>query len=245
MDKFGRGVATTLVLFAAMILSGCGTRYLTPSGPADLSKLSNSGSGIKDAFKAKPEASFPANIAVVRIQAPPYESFNARGYGDGAYSVVTVRDFEDDSHIKRLKSMPKVAGVATLNRLLIPAKLEGNEQLREAAAKLQADILLVYTIDTGFFDQQKAAPLALISLGLLPTKNVRVSSTAAALLVDVRTGFIYGAAEDTQRAEQFASVWSTPTAVDETRRKTEKAAFENLLGEIEKLWPALAEKHAD
>jgi hypothetical protein len=52
MDKLGRGVATALVMFAAMILSGCGTRYLTPSGPADLSKLSNSSSGIKDAFKA-------------------------------------------------------------------------------------------------------------------------------------------------------------------------------------------------
>jgi hypothetical protein len=226
-----------------LALSACGTHYLTPSGPADLSRLSNSSSGIRDAFAAKPEAHFPANLAVVRVQAPQYQSYAARGYGDGEFSLVTVRDFEDDSHMKRLQGMPNVAGVVTPNRLLIPAKLKGNEQLREAAAQLQADILLVYTIDTGFFDQQKSAPLALISLGFLPTKNVRVSSTAAALLIDVRSGFIYGAAEDTQRAEQFASVWTTTTAVDETRRKTERAAFENLLGEIEKLWSGVVSKH--
>ena len=242
MKKLAGLTKKLLAIVAALMLSACATHYLTPSGPADLSRISNS--GIRDAFAAKPEAHFPANLAIVRVQAPQYTSYSVRGYGDGEFSVVTVRDFEDDSHIKHLQSMPNVAGVVTLNRLLIPAKLKGNEQLREAAAQLQADILLVYTIDTGFFDQQKSAPLALISLGFLPTKNVRVSSTAAALLIDVRSGFIYGAAEDTQRAEQFASVWTTTTAVDETRRKTERAAFENLLGEIEKLWPSVAANHA-
>ena len=231
-----------LSVAAVLVLSACGTHYMTPSAPADLSKLSSG--GIRDASSAKPEAQFPVNLAVVRIQAPQYQSFYARGYGDGAFSVVTVRDFEDDSHIKRLESMSKVAGVVALNRLLIPSNLEGNEQLREATAKLQADILLVYTIDTGFFDQEKSAPLALISLGFLPTKNVRVSSTAAALLIDLRSGFIHGAAEDTQRAEQFASAWTTATAVDETRRKTEKVAFESLLGETERMWPGLLAKHA-
>ncbi len=242
MNKLMKNTKVLVVAATALTLSACGTHYITPGGPADLSRISSP--AIRDAYVAKPEANFPASIAIARIQAPNYRSHYVESYGKGEYSVITARDFEQDADIKRLQAMPKVAGVATLNRLLIPAQLKGNEELREAAAKLQADILIIYTIDTGFFDQQKSAPLALVTLGFLPTKNVRVSSTAAALLMDVRSGFIYGAAEDTQKANQFASSWTTETAVDETRMKTERAAFNNLIGEIEKLWPQTLARHA-
>ena len=246
MDKVVSGVERALAVIAVLLLPAWGTQYITPSGRADFSHLTNRSNpnGIRDSLAAKPEANFPANLAVVRIQAPKYRSHGAESYADGDFSVVMVREIEEDSHFKRLQAMPKVAGVVPLNRLLIPPRVQGNEQLREAAAKLQADILLEYTVDTGFYDQQHSAPLSIISLGFLPTKNVRVSSTAAALLIDVRSGFIYGAAEDTQRAEETASFWSTTAAVDETRRKTEKAAFESLIGKIEKMWAGLAGKYS-
>jgi hypothetical protein len=244
--------ASTFALASMILASGC-AHYVTPGARADFTRLTNNdspeassgGSASRDdPYAAKPAAHFPANLAVARIQAPNYRSYGAEGYAGGDFPIVTFREFEDDSHFNRLAGMPRVEGVAPLNRLLIPLRLHGSDGLRAAAAKLQTDILLIYTIDTGFFDQQKSVPLSVISLGFFPTKNVRVSSTASALLIDVRTGFIYGAAENTQRAEQGASVWSTAAAVEQTRVKTEKAAFENLLGEIEKLWPGLVNRYA-
>jgi hypothetical protein len=245
MDKLVHVMTGIVALAVILSLSAC-AHYVTPGGRADFTRLTDtnsSGDGKTDPYSAKPEAHFPANLAVVRIQAPKYRSYGAEGYADGDFSVVTVREFEDDSHFKRLQSMPEVEGVAPLNRLLLPLRLKGNEQLRQAAAKLQTDILLVYTIDTVFFDRQKSVALSVISFGFLPTKDVRVTSTASALLIDVRSGFIYGAAENTQRAEQGAGVWSTAAAAEETRVKTEKAAFDNLIGEIEKLWPDVVSRY--
>lgn len=46
------------------------------------------------------------------------------------------------------------------------------------------------------------------------------------------------------RGGRGCEFWSTPAAVDETRRKTEKAAFENLIGEIEKLWSTIVANNA-
>ena len=93
MDKVVGGAARALAMIAVLLLPACGTQYITPSGRADFNHLTNSSNpnGIRDSLAAKLEANFPANLAVVRIQAPKYKSYGAEGYTDGDFSVVTVR----------------------------------------------------------------------------------------------------------------------------------------------------------
>ena len=62
--------------------------------------------------------------------------------------------------------------------------------------------------------------------------------------MDVRTGYVYGSCESTSRKNQLASAWTSGEAVDFMRLKTERQAFEELLGEFEALWRESFDKNA-
>ncbi|MEM6560661.1 MAG: hypothetical protein AAF656_03600 [Planctomycetota bacterium] len=247
-----------LLVVSIFALTGCAT-YTTPGGPADFAALGvtaemraaqdagTDDSRIREAFDRKPLATFPARLAVVRVQGVNYRSHTTRGYGYGRYSIVSLRDLEagDNDPLARLQSMPMVHAVAPLNRIVVGNQLNTDNDIRVAAAQLQADILLIYTFDTQFRSQQQAAPLSVISLGLAPTKDVRVTTTASAIVMDTRSGFIYGLAEKTESSGQVANAWTSGAAIDQTRRRVERRAFDGLLGEVEVLWADIVDRHGE
>ena len=47
---------------------------------------------------------------------------------------------------------------------------------------------------------------------------------------------MYGLAEATAKRTQLANAWTSEQAIDESRRKTEREAFEKLLDEFENTW---------
>ena len=192
----------------------------------------------------KPLASFPTSIAVARIQAPGYCSRSSASFGKGNYSIVTARDVETEEQFARVARLPLVSGLAPMNRLLFDHDLENDVQLRSAAAKLHAGVLLVYTFDTAFYDNQMAQPLNVISLGLSPTKTIRVTTTASAVLLDTRNGYIYGLAESSATRNKLTNAWMTDDMIDDARRKNEAEAFESLIGELERTWTAVVNQHA-
>jgi hypothetical protein len=158
---------------------------------------------------------------------------------------VTTRDIEPEESFDKLAKLPQVAGVALVNRLLLPERLESTKDLRLAAARLKADMLLIYSLDTGFnVDSTDIGPLAVISLGFLPNKKARVTSTASAAIFDVRTGFLYGVAEATATEQQRATTWSSVSAIDRARQRAEAEAFGRLVGEIGRLWNGVVDTHA-
>ena len=231
-----------LVLGALLILSGCAS-YTTPGGGVQLSELAET--DINKLMSKEPAATFPANIAVARVQAPGYQSYKVSSFGTGRYSVVTTREVESEEDFVRLSKLPKVAGLAPLNRILLPTNLDSIKSLREASARLKADILLIYTFDTSFHaGEQKFAPLNVISLGFLKNKEVTVTTTVSAAFFDVRTEYLFGLSEATSKESKNASVWSTSSAVDDMRVTTEKAAFQMLLPEIEKTWSGIVTQYA-
>lgn len=237
------GMLATALAAAALGLGGCAS-YAVPGQAADFRAMGitqeqadrSTDWSIARRLDRKPLARFPSSIAVVRIQGSGYRSYTVDGYGRGRYSVVTTRDIESDEAFRRLAAMPMVNGVAPLNRLVLPEKLETEENLREAASAVQADMLLIYTFDTVFGDQNKVKPLALLSLGLLPDREAKVTSTASAALVDTRNGYVYGLAESTGRDGRITNAWNTSSAADASRRKAEQEAFDGLIGQIETMW---------
>ena len=232
------------------IAAGC-SEYVAPGRGASLDQLAPEARreatdvNLRAAFDRKPLANFPASIAVARIQAPGYRSYTAQGWGNGRYSLITTRDIEKPEQFDKLAALPMVQGIAPIGRLSISSPdLRSDVELRQAAAQLQADMLLIYTIDTAFYVRDMATPLTVISLGLSPNKEARITTTASAVLLDTRTGYIYGSAEATDRSDRLANAWTSDDAVDMSRLKTESAAFDKLVIDLQKMWPGVVKRYA-
>lgn len=235
----------TLILGTiALLMSGCAT-YIPPGAKADLQTFAPP--DIQAGFAAKPTNPFPASIAIVRVQAPTYTNYylQQRGgsYGSGRYSVILTKEADEDAQLERVTKLQNVAGLVTINRMLLPERLEGDKEIRAAASRLQADLLFLYTFDTAFFDTDKAKPLSVITLGLSPTRKISAVTTCSALLIDTRTGYIYSAYEVTERAETFSTSWGSRDTADEARRNNEREAFKKLIDEFAVSWPKLLERH--
>jgi hypothetical protein len=245
-------IRTSIALSLMVVVSGCAS-YAVPGRSADMrdvgapdaSQLGPGTNGqIRESFGKRPLASFPAGIAVARVQASGYSSATAKGWGEGRFSIVTTRDVEKDEQFQRLTKLPQVRGIAPIGRLLIDGRLDSDLPLRQAAAKLQADMLLIYTFDTTFTTENKLVPLSVITLGLSPNEQVRVTSTASAILLDTRNAYVYGLAEATSQQKRLTSSWQSSEAVDQTRRTAEAEAFDKLVGELERTWAGVLTTHA-
>ena len=236
---------TALIIGAiAILMSGCAT-YIPPGAKADLQAFAPP--DIQAGFAAKPTNPFPASIAVLRVQAPTYTNYylQQRGgsYGSGRYSVILAKEAGEDLQLERVSKLPQVAGLVTINRMLLPERLEGDKEIRGAASRLQADLVFLYTFDTSFFDTDQAKPLSVITLGLSPTRKISAVTTCSALLMDTRTGYIYSAYEVTERAETFSTSWGSRDTADEARRNNERDAFKKLIDEFATTWPRVLERH--
>ncbi|WP_339074950.1 hypothetical protein [Teredinibacter turnerae] len=123
--------------------------------------------------------------------------------------------------------------------------MDSIKSLRESAARLKADVLLIYTFDTSFHvGGQSYVPLSAISLVFLKNKEVTVTTTVSAALFDVRTESLFCLSEATAKESNNSSVWSTSAEVDDMRVSTEKLAFEQLIPEVEKTWSAILKQYA-
>lgn len=236
-----RRLLAPLLALGLAILQGCAT-YTTPAAGVNMAALGDA--DISALMALEPAVQFPARLATVRVQSSGYHSLTADSYGSGQFSVVTTRDIENADDLQRLASQDQLSGVAPMTRLILPQELNTLRDLRLGAARLKADLLLVYTLDTSFNVESTAlGPLSAITLGFLPNKQAFVSATTSALLVDVRTGFVYGAAEATERESQRATMWNSREAIDSARQQAEAQSFHSFVGEFERLWQATLAEH--
>lgn len=228
-------------LFAALALlcSGCAT-YTTPGGAVNLGDIDRY--DIQREMERKPAAQFPASLAIARVQSPEYRSHSYAEATIGTrYSVVTTNELASDKQMQAMQAWPRVQGVAPLGRLLLPQKMDKLDDLRVAAARVQADILVVYTIDTSFRVKNRAyGPLTAISLGLIPDRDAMITSTASAVFTDVRTGFTYGVADATAKSTGLTNFWGSEDTIDRKRLETEQEAFDALLDAAGKTWVNIA-----
>jgi len=242
------------VITTIALLSGCAT-YATPGRGAQMdlfggqpetktqARVPGTDPGIETVLDKKPLASFPASLALVRVQAPGYASYTSRGWGGGAYTILTTRDVEKSEDISRINSLPQVRGVAPLNRLVIPSVLNSDYELRSAAARMHADILLLYTIDTVFHETDRTTPVTVVTLGATNNKRLRIMSTASAALLDTRSGYVYGLAEANSEHEELQNAYKTQEEIDLIRRDIETKAFTGLVGEMEQTWKMVLAEH--
>lgn len=229
------------ILAALSMLGGCAS-YVTPGAGVRLNDINRA--DIAEIASRKPAANFPARIAIARVQAPDYRSPSTQPLASGRFSVITAQELLAESDMQAINAWPQVAGLAPINKLLLPATLDSVDDLRASAAKVQADVLLVYTIDTAFRVQGRGyGPLTAISLGLVPDRDAFITSTASALIMDVRTGFVYGLAESTAKTSGLTNVWGSGDTVDRKRIEAEQQAFRLMLSETEKTWSGVSRQY--
>lgn len=247
--NFARSLIRTtppaMMLGITLLVGGCVSKYITPGGAADLSAFgltnqlreSLTDTNIRSVLALKPLATFPVHLAVVRVQSPGYYSYSTRGYGHGKYSVITDRELETDDDMVKLKALPGITDVVAINRLLLPANLNSDRELRAAAAAAHADMILIYTVDTRFTTDKTLQPLGALTLGLFPDQTANVRSTVSAILIDTRNGYLYATAEATAKESTLTNAWSNRNAVERSRRKTERESFEKVLVDFTRTWP--------
>lgn len=224
-----------------VLCSGCAS-YVTPGGAVNLADIKRV--DIAEAASRKPSPNFPARIAIVRVQASQYKSHTSESYGYGRFSIVTTQELLTDEQMDGLLKWPSVTGVAPINRLLLPPTMDSLDDLRVSAARLQADVLLIYTIDTSFRVQGRVyAPLSILSLGAMPDRDAHITATASALFTDVRTGFVYGLSEATAKATGLTNVWGSSDTIDLKRIEVEQEAFKLLIPQLEKTWAGIAAQY--
>jgi hypothetical protein len=228
------------LLAACLALSACAS-YVVPGGPVQLESINRA--DIAEIAARKPVAAFPAHLAVVRVQASTYRSYTSNAFGTGAFVVLPTQELLSEQHLADIGRWPGVAATGPIGRMLLPARLESIDDLRLAAAKLQADIVMIYTIDTTFRVQGRSyGPLGVISLGIAPDRDAHVTSTASVVFTDVKSGYTYGVAESTAKASGLTNAWGSRETIDRKRIATEQEAFSQLLLEAEKTWKGIVAK---
>jgi len=233
-----RAIFPIVVLF---LLSGCAT-YRTPGAGASLEGINDN--AIETAFSRQPAAQFPASVVTVRVQGTGYRSSSSRSYGQGNYSVVTTRDIETDEDFYSLSEAKGVSRLAPMTRILLPEDLSSTKALRTGAAQLKADLLLIYTVDTSFgTDVGRIGPLQTVTLGFFPNRNSFVDATTSVMLLDVRSGYVYGTVEATETKTQRSNLWGTKAAIDRARREAEKASFQKALVQTKQLLGSVFEEY--
>jgi hypothetical protein len=75
-----------------------------------------------------------------------------------------------------------------------------------------------------------------VSLGLFPNDTAQVVTTASAVLMDTRNGYLYGYFETTERGIQLTNGWMTEQAVSDARKRTETRAFAKLVTGLQSTW---------
>ncbi|WP_028079781.1 hypothetical protein [Solimonas soli] len=221
-------------LAAALLLGACASGYRTPGaafrfddGPA---AGATAGGALLD---------FPAHLALVRVQAAGYRSFSAQAYGKGRFGVLAPA--ADATALSAIGHWSGVADVTTLDADALPPTFDSIEDLRFAAAKLGADVLLVYSIGTTFEIDGKAVPAqSLLKPGAPPAAPARLRAEASGQFIDVRSGLVNGAASGTASVDDLAASWSSAAALDARRLDAEHAAFQTLLADAQQRWTAIA-----
>jgi hypothetical protein len=219
-----------LFLLAATVFTACSSHINSPTVARTLEaqRAAFSDPLIARAYNAKPSMRYPAIIAI-------------------ASSSSTVRDhlraMSAHGALDSLQTLPQCARVFPLSSLLIRRDEKPDLALREAAAKMHADAVLILAIETQVTDGRIIAPLTELSLGLLPNKRYVLIATALAALVDTRTGYVYGALEQSSAKSGLTMAWGSSEVISRARSKAERDAMEKLFADFPSFWRGVVQNH--
>ncbi|WP_432799117.1 hypothetical protein [Poriferisphaera sp. WC338] len=228
-----------LLLIIGLSQFSCAS-YVAPMQGVSLGSITNT--EIKDAFASKPAAAFPASIVAMEVKKEGHWNRYNRYSVKGTQYRLADSLGETDT-FESLRTLPMIRQLGPLNPLLAPEAFTTVDDLRQAAAPMKADMLLLYTFDTkSRVHDHDVGPLGLLTLGFLPNQESKANVVASLVLMDVRTGFIYGTTQAKSDAKRVSNSWLKDQARMDAEREAEKKAFEKMVVRFEELWAGVVEE---
>jgi len=237
---------TAALAFSGLLLAGCSTTTQMTSGTDYLSraKLANVArpatsleQEIRTIAAVEPDLHFPARIGLARIE-------SGRLTTASASEMMSWGDLAQKLGAPYGEFVPVSPFIATMVR---PQSTRGSRDnvvadIRRASARQHLDYVLVYEVSQNISDKGNAlalADLTILGLFVLPSRSVKINSTASAILIDVRNGYPYG----TATAFAYDMKATTRAGSGSSRRKAKTnnhlQAVENLTGEVETMMKEL------
>lgn len=108
--------------------------------------------------------------------------------------------------------------------------------IRRGSARQHLDYVLIYEVSDNTDQSRNAlqvADLSILGLFVLPSRNVKVDSTATAMLIDVRNGYPYGTATAFAERKAVTTVVGSGGRKAKLKDKARIIAVENLTGDVE------------
>lgn len=116
-------------------------------------------------------------VAIVRLE-PSIQKRNYWSYWNNEQYLKTQQSYLD-SFTEKFKQSPRVVSVSVIPDLLISNK-PSFTNIREAAVRMQADIVVVYSIESDIYSKYK----------LFSKNDIKAFATTQLIILDVRTGLI-------------------------------------------------------
>jgi len=183
----GRIGAISVVLMASLMAVGCGMKKMAgPPPPPPESILESGNDRLQDSL-FKGDQAVLSDQDIARILGTQIKTgdrhhlaiLNLSSSYSWSADLADVEAKNFDDLVKTLKAAPQLTEVRFLPSLLIPEK-KTVPYLREAAARIQADMLFVYTSRIQTFRRDR----------FLKSGEVHAQCVAESVLLDVRTGIV-------------------------------------------------------
>lgn len=167
------------------------------------------------------------------------------GYGSGHFRVVADRLPSENTELALIGKLPQISEVITFNPMLIPPALNSIRDLRVLAAKLQADLLLIYTLDVVVYaEKQPTGMLDALTFDLFADQGLEAKTRTTGMLVDVRTGHIYGLLSGEGSAGQEHVPFRKVSDTDSLRQHSEQESYRQFVADFSRLWQSVLQAHA-
>lgn len=117
--------------------------------------------------------------------------------------------------------------------------------IRLGAARQHLDAVLIYEVAAQGREAETllaAADFTVLGGAILPTRSIDATGMATALLIDVRTGYLYGTARAADAdLSEFATTWGANEQVKALQISATRAVVGNLVGEVGRMVTRLAD----
>lgn len=216
----------TLVLSICATLAGC-TLTQTADRPVDYRDSVQQDSGTESLFSS--DVSVLSDADIQRILSYEYISpqlsrvallpFGWSSWSGWSEEMSLSVDAVDAQVLQVLRASPRIFDASFLPSILVPEQRTVGH-LREAAARYQADLLLVFRSSCQSFQRYR----------LFQADQTRSYCSVEAVLLDVRTGLVPFVASSTQNLEAIES--EDDLNLRETILRARLRALANALGEV-------------
>lgn len=221
---------------ATAFLSGCASYVNSPAARSAVAAKREAFSHtlISRAYNAKPAMQFPAVVAV----AP-----------QGEEAVMHLRALDALGKLDNAKRQHDLRALPMISGLLENGSAHPDSQnvfdlrLREAAARMHADAVLLISMETNATNGEVFAPLTTATLGLFPNNRYEIIATGLAAIVDTKTGYVYGTVEKSAAKTGVVMVAGSDESLARRKQQAQREAMEKLIAEFPTFWQGIVAAH--